>query len=77
MSQPSHANAGSHLSDDTANGDRPHIYPIESFIKIQTVMRKLNLTPADCLQILAEVLEDLDSQIAEYEDVGDGLPFDP
>lgn len=77
MSQTSHASTVSDLSHDSANGDRPHIYPIESFVKIQALMRRLNLSPADCLQILAEVLQDLDSQIAEYEDVGDGLPFDP
>ena len=64
-----------HSPHDSANGDRTHVYPIESFVKIQAFMRKLNLTPADCLQILAEVLEDLDSQEIEHEEVGDGLPF--
>ena len=77
MSQTSHANTSHHLSDNSANGDRTHVYPIESFVKIQALMRKLNLSPADCLQILAEVLEDLDSQIEDFEESGDGLPFPP
>ena len=70
MSQTSHANTG-HLSGDSASGGQPHIYPIESFVKIQALMRKLNLTPADCLQILSDVLEDIDSQAMEHEAVED------
>ena len=59
--------------------DAPHarVYSIGCYLTIQTLMRKLRLTPADCLQILADVLTDLDRQINEYEAEGDGLPFPP
>lgn len=50
---------------DSAN---TRVYSIRSFLTIQTLMRKLNLTPADCLELLAEKLEDLDRQIEDYED---------
>lgn len=77
MSQVPHINTDHDLPYNSASGGRHHIYPIESFVKIQALMRELSLTSADCLQILAEVLEDLASQIADYEEVEDGLPFDP
>ena len=57
--------------------DSARVYAIETFLKVQALMRKLNLTPADCLNLLAEILEDLDRQIEDYEAEGDGLPFPP
>lgn len=68
MSQTSHANTDQHPTDESADGDRPRVYPIESFVKIQVLMRKLNLSPADCLSLLADVLEDLDRQVQDNED---------
>lgn len=53
------------------------VYPFQSFLEIQRLMQKLNLTPADCLQLLAEFLSDLDCQIEQHEAEGDGLPFPP
>lgn len=47
--------------------EKPNVYPIQTFLEIQRLMRKLNLTPADCLTILAESLSDLDRQIDEHE----------
>jgi len=67
MSQTSQANNASHSADDLDRGDQPRVYPIESFLRIQALMRRLNMTPADALQLLAEVLEDLDRQFEEYE----------
>ncbi len=51
------------------------VYPIETFLEIERLLRKLNMTPADGLRLLAEALADLDRQIAEHETEGDGLPF--
>lgn len=51
------------------------VYSIHSFLTIQTLMKKLNLTPADCLELLAETLEGLDCQITEHEQAQDNLPF--
>ena len=48
------------------------VYPIQSFLEIQRLMKRLGLTPADCLQLLAEVLSDLDRQVDQEDD---GLPF--
>ena len=61
----------------TSEGPEPDggpatVYPIQSFLEIQRLMKRLGLTPADCLQLLAEVLSDLDRQI---EEEADGLPF--
>ena len=65
-------------SSTTPAHDRPaRIYPIENLLTIQTLMKKLNLTPGDCLSLLAEMLEDLDRQITDHEAEGDGLPFPP
>ena len=62
----------------TTTHDQPaRIYPIQSFLQIQALMQKLNLTPGDCLGLLAEMLEDLDRQITDHEAEGDGLPFPP
>ena len=44
-----------------------NVYPIQSFLEINRLLRKLSLTPADGLQLLAEVLGDLDRQIEEHE----------
>lgn len=44
-----------------------NVYPIQSFLEIKRLLKKLNLTPADGLQLLAEVLADLDHQIEEHE----------
>lgn len=38
-------------------------------------MFKLNMTPADVMTLLADVMKDLDRQITEFEESGDGLPF--
>ena len=60
------------------NPPRPASFsPIETLLTIQTLMKKLNLTPGDCLSLLAEMLEDLDRQITDHEAEGDGLPFPP
>ncbi|MEM1057283.1 MAG: hypothetical protein AAGI52_17325 [Bacteroidota bacterium] len=48
------------------------VYPITLFLRIQHQMKRLNLTPADCLQLLAEALNDLDRQITEFETEEDG-----
>ena len=53
------------------------VYSIGCFLTIQALMKKLRLSPADCLQILADVLADLDGQIIEYEAAEDELPFPP
>jgi len=44
-----------------------NVYPIQSFLEIERLLKKLNLTPADGLQLLVDVLTDLDRQIEEYE----------
>ncbi|PAP79217.1 hypothetical protein B1759_12765 [Rubrivirga sp. SAORIC476] len=70
--------AESSTTPATTTHDRPaRIYPIENLLTIQTLMKKLNLTPGDCLSLLAEMLEDLDRQITDHEAEGDGLPFPP
>lgn len=53
------------IQDSTAQSGR--VYPLRLFFEVQTLMEKLNLTPADCLQLLAEVLGDLDRQIEEAD----------
>lgn len=55
--------------------ERARVYPIETFLTVQMLLEKLNMTPADGLQLLAEALEDLDRQIVEFEAEGDGMPF--
>ncbi len=55
--------------------ERARVYPIETILTVQSLLRKLNMTPADGLQLLAEVLEDLDRQIVDFEAESDGLPF--
>ena len=45
----------------------PNVYPLQAFLDIERLMQKLNLTPADCLGLLAEVLGDLDRQIDAHE----------
>ena len=55
----------------------PNVYPLQTFLSVERLMAKLNLTPADCLELLAETLECLDHQITEHEAQGDGLPFLP
>ena len=45
-----------------------NVYPLQSVLEVQRLMRKLNITPADCLQMLAELLADLDRQIEEHEE---------
>ena len=50
------------------NTQQKNVYPIQSFLEIERLLEKLNLTPADGLQLLAEVLQDLERQIEEYED---------
>ena len=52
-------------NDNTPN---KNVYPIQSFLEIERLLKKLNLTPADGLQLLAEVLGDLDRQIEEHEE---------
>lgn len=74
MPQTTPSNTDHALSGDLAH-EAPRVYPIDSFLKIQGLMQKLNLTPADCLQLQAEMLEDLHRQIADYEATSDGLPF--
>ncbi len=59
----------------TTTTETAHVYPIETFFEIERLLRKLNMTPADGLRLLAEALADLDRQITEYEAEGDGLPF--
>ena len=55
----------------------PNVYPLQAFLDIERLMFKLNMTPADVLTLLADVLKDLDRQITEFEGHGDGLPFPP
>ncbi len=59
--------------------DKPqseNVYPVQSFLEVERLLRKLNLTPADGLQLLAEVLGDLDRQIEEHEDAQDAdVPY--
>lgn len=57
--------------------DKAKVYPIQSFLQIERLLRKLNMTPADGLQLLADVLTDLDRQVEDHEAEGDGLPFSP
>lgn len=55
------------------------VYPITLFLRIQHQMKRLNLTPADCLQLLAEALDDLDRQITDFDAEDDGavgFPFE-
>ena len=76
MNQTSQRTADVDHGPDYGSAGAP-IYPLQSFLEIQRLMTKLHLTPADCLQLLAEVLGDLDRQIEEHEAEGDGLPFPP
>ena len=48
----------------------PNVYPLQTFLNVERLMAKLNLTPADCLELLAETLECLDQQITEFEAAG-------
>jgi hypothetical protein len=59
----------------TSRSENARVYPIQSFLQIERLLKKLNMTPADGLQLLAEVLADLDRQIEDHEQEGDGLPF--
>ena len=61
----------------TSGPDKARVYPIQSFLQIERLLRKLNMTPTDGLQLLAEALADLDRQIEDHEREGDGLPFPP
>lgn len=53
------------------NAPNKNVYPIQSFLEIERLLKKLNLTPADGLRLLAEVLQDLDRQIEEHEAIED------
>lgn len=53
----------------------PNVYPLQAFLDIERLMFKLNMTPADVMTLLADVMKDLDRQITEFEESGDGLPF--
>ena len=52
----------------------PNVYPLQTFLRVERLMRKLGLTPADCLDLLADVLADLDRQVEEHEGKQDA-PF--
>ncbi len=54
---------------------RARVYPIATTPTAQSLRSELSRTPADGLQLLAEVLEDLDRQIVDFEAESDGLPF--
>ena len=54
--------------NSTDNTPDKNVYPIQTLREIGRLMRKLNVTPAAALQLLAEVLADLDCQIEEYEE---------
>ena len=45
----------------------PNVVPLHAFAEVARLMRKLGLTPADCLDLLADALADLDRQIDEHE----------
>ena len=45
----------------------PNVYPLQAFLDVERLMHKLNMTPADVLTLLAEVLTDLDQQIDAHE----------
>lgn len=45
----------------------PNVYPLQAFLDIERLMHKLNMTPAEVITLLAEVLTDLDRQITEHE----------
>ena len=52
----------------------PNVYPLRTFLRVERLMRKLGLSPADCLNLLADVLTDFDSQVDEHEGKQDA-PF--
>ena len=66
-----------HVVHATTDADSATVYPIETLALIHRLLKKLGMTSADGLQLLAEVLTDLDRQIEDYEAEGDGLPFPP
>ena len=54
----------------------PNVYPLQAFLDIERLMHKLNMTPAEVVTLLAEVLTDLDRQISEHEAKADSaLPL--
>ena len=46
----------------------PNVVPIRSFLEIQRLMRRLNMTSAEALDLLAGALADLERQIQEHDD---------
>ncbi len=46
----------------------PNVVPIRSFLEVQRLMRRLDMTPAECLDLLAGALADLERQVTEYDD---------
>src|SRR5690606_312561 len=51
-----------------------NVYPIQTFLELQRLMRKFDLKPADCLSLLLDVLRSFEDAEREQEE-GDGLPF--
>ena len=83
MPPPSSDSGGFLIQPNTMNPNStarrlpPNVYPLQTFLDIERLMAKLNLTPADCLELLVESLECLDHQITEHASQNDGLPFPP
>lgn len=42
--------------------------PIQTFLEIQRLMRKLGLTPADCLSLLLDTLRSFEQAEREHEE---------
>ena len=49
----------------------PNVVPLHAFVEVSRLMRKLGMSPADCLDLLAGALTDLDREIDAYEDALD------
>ena len=60
-------------ASDTAM-NRPNVYPLQTFLEIQRLMRALGLSPADCLSILLDALLSIQDAERLREDA-QGCPF--
>ena len=45
----------------------PNVVPLRAFAEVGRLMHKLGMSPADCLELLADVLGDFERQSDEHE----------
>ena len=45
----------------------PNVVPLRAFVEVGRLMRKLGMSPADCLELLADVLADFERRADEHE----------